>query len=508
MKNLKKKFNKIFKYFNFLIKKTLLKHPNKTNNIFKNKLHFKISNFNTYLIALIGLLFIYLFYLTIPTLYDKTWLQNSIEKKLLNEFNINFSVSSEISYEILPSPHFTVKNAKIIDNLTKKPKEVAEIKKLKIFISQKNLFYKKKLKINKVLIDSANLTIQKSDTKLFSNWIKKKFSEKKINIKNSNIFFKDNAGEIILIIQISKFFLFYDNQKKLNIIEFNGEIFKIPFTFEFSNNLINKKNTILIKAKKLKLKFENESIKENAIINGLNKISIFNSKLTSKYQLKKKIFLFESKEHELLNNSISYDGKLNLKPSSLTLNVNLEKIKLKKLFNTNSIFFEFLKTGKFFNDNISATVNFNSSEILDNKFFDSLKIIINQKNGIINFNQSEFLSKKIGLLKLDNTNLFIHSDNLIFNGDFNLNLINSSKFYTFFQTSKKLRKPIKNIFFNIDFDIFTNRLNINSLKIDDNDNNKEIQNIINNFNNSENQKIQNYIEFKNLVNQFLASYEG
>ena len=94
MENIKKKFNKFIKYLKFLIKKTLLKHPNKTKNIF-NKIKFKIelksgvSDFNIYLISLISILFIYLFYLTIPNIYDKSWVQNTVEKKLFNEFKID-----------------------------------------------------------------------------------------------------------------------------------------------------------------------------------------------------------------------------------------------------------------------------------------------------------------------------------------------------------------------------------------------------------------------------------
>ena len=96
MTNIKLKLKRVVKYFDFLIKMTLLKHRNKTNNIFINKLNFKISNFNKYLIALISLLFIYLFYLSIPTLYDKIWLQNTIEKKKTN-FCPKFQKCGEIN---------------------------------------------------------------------------------------------------------------------------------------------------------------------------------------------------------------------------------------------------------------------------------------------------------------------------------------------------------------------------------------------------------------------------
>ena len=109
----------IVKKFNNLIQKTIFKVQNKTT-IFKHKNKIKnqfiISSFNKYLIAFISLIFFYLFYLLIPILYDKAWVQNKIESKFFNEFKINLSSSADISYRILPSPHYLIKmlNSKLI----------------------------------------------------------------------------------------------------------------------------------------------------------------------------------------------------------------------------------------------------------------------------------------------------------------------------------------------------------------------------------------------------------
>ena len=122
----------IVKNFNKLIKKTIFKVQNKTNN------KFKISSFNKYLITFIATLFSYLFYLLIPLLYDKNWVQNNIENKIFNEFKMNLSSSADISYRILPSPHYLIKNSKILLGSTKSKKSINKIKNLKVFISQKN----------------------------------------------------------------------------------------------------------------------------------------------------------------------------------------------------------------------------------------------------------------------------------------------------------------------------------------------------------------------------------
>ena len=148
MKNIKKEIKKFLKKISFLIKKTLLKHKDQADNIFSYNINFKTTNFNRYLIGFVILIFIYLFYLSLPSIYEKNWVQKTIEKQLSSEYNLNFSISSEISYEILPSPHFNVKNAKIIYD----SKKISEIKVLKIFIYQKNLFIKENLEIKKILI--------------------------------------------------------------------------------------------------------------------------------------------------------------------------------------------------------------------------------------------------------------------------------------------------------------------------------------------------------------------
>ena len=118
--------NKIVKNFNNLVKKTIFKVKNKTNN------KFKISNFNKFLITSIGILFLYTFYLLTPLLYDKNWVIKSIETKLLTEFKINLSPSSDISYRILPAPHFVIKDSKILSKKSKNQESIADVKILKI----------------------------------------------------------------------------------------------------------------------------------------------------------------------------------------------------------------------------------------------------------------------------------------------------------------------------------------------------------------------------------------
>ena len=182
--NLRGYFIKQFNKFKFKIKL-----PKKFANLnyyfidqfnkLKNLKFKKISNLSLSVILFVSLLFLYLFYLSIPSLYDKGSLQKDLSSKLINEFNINFSVSSEINYSILPSPHILIKNAKIFNDDLNNPKEIVQIKELKIFISQKNFFKQNKLTIQNILINDANFFIKNDDFSFLNNYINKKFSKKK-----------------------------------------------------------------------------------------------------------------------------------------------------------------------------------------------------------------------------------------------------------------------------------------------------------------------------------------
>ena len=141
---------KIVKNFNNQVKNTIFKVQNKTN------IKFKISTLNKFLIIFIGTLFLYIFYLLIPLLYDKEWVKNNLETKLLSEFKVNLRSFDDISYHFLPTPHYLIKDSKILSNSSKNQKLIADVKNLKIFLIKKNFFNKDKMTIENIAINEAN----------------------------------------------------------------------------------------------------------------------------------------------------------------------------------------------------------------------------------------------------------------------------------------------------------------------------------------------------------------
>ena len=262
-----KKFIKFTKFIKFKIIKSFnnyfIDQLNKFTKFikFKNTKFIKISNLSMSIILFITLSFLYLFYLSIPTLYNKDALQKDITNQLIKEFRINFSLSSNIKYLILPSPHVLIEIVKIFNDNLKDPKELTQIKKLKIYISQKNLFDQDDLKIKKILIEDANFLIKNKSYKFFDDYFKNQFSKKKVSVKDSNFFFKDKNNETISIFPIRKINLFYDEEELVNKMIVKGKFFKIPFNIEWNKNFEKDgKSITLIKLKKLDLEIKNKSL--------------------------------------------------------------------------------------------------------------------------------------------------------------------------------------------------------------------------------------------------------
>ena len=488
---------KIIKNFNNFVKRTIFKVQEKTNS------NFNISNFNKYLIISIASLFVYLFYLLTPLLYDKTWVQTNIESKLLNEFNVNLSTSADISYRILPAPHFLIKDSKILIDDGEKKKSIAEIKDFKVFLGQSKLFNKEKMNIKKLVIKDANFTLLRSDIKLLNKFKNKKLSNKKIKINSSNIFFRNNLKEIILIIKIDNTVAFFDDKKLLNLINLKGKVFNIPFDLLSQNDTIKYKK-INFNSKPLKLNFSNESTTKNKLTSGINKVSFLNSTIITKYNTKDKLIILKSDNSRLDNSQINYSGELSINPFDLNLNVHLDNHKISKLFNINPILTEFIKSGLLFN-NVSIESSITVSSDNKKEIFQNAKINLNIVNGKFNLNGTTFTNHNIGFFQLSNSNLFLKNNNLILNTNILFKVKNSDGLFSFLNTSKKSRKTIKNILINLNYDYLSNEIKFNNVKIDNNDVSDQFLNIIEGFNDN---NLNNLIKSKRLINKLLSIYEG
>ena len=489
------------KNFNNYIKKTILKLQNKTNN------KYQISNFNKYLITFISLLFFYLFYLSIPILYDKIWVQSNIEKQLLKEFKINFSISSDISYRILPAPHFLIKDSKIFKIDSDKIISLADVKNLKVFISQSKFFDKRKMAIRHVKMNNANFSLLRNDFKFLKNGSNNSFSKKIIEINKSNIFFKDDQDEAVAIIKIKKARLFQDSEDLLNIFNLDGEIYNIPFSLVFKkkfDSLMTEEINIISKTLKLNIN-DIYNYDEKNINTGKNVITFLNNTVSTKYKVEDKIVSFNSADSQIKNNKIDYNGELSINPFNLNLNINLGNYKLLKLLDVNSILNEVIKTKLLFNKNISVNTLLTINSDLKKEIFNDVDINFNIINGKINFNKTKLINKKIGSIELENSNLNFINDRLILNTNIMIDIKNHKKLFSLLQTNKRSRKPIKNILINLDYDFLTNQIGFNNFKIDNKNVSEKLLRVIEGFNDN---NFNNWNKSRRFLNILFNAYEG
>jgi len=481
---------KIVKTFNNFIKRTIFKVENKTNN------KFHISNFSKFIITAIAVLFIYIFYLLIPLLYDKNWVQNKIVSKLSDEFNINLSNSFDISYRILPKPHYLIKDTKTT---------LAEIKDLNVYISQNNLFNKDSVRISEVVIEEANFFLLKDDFKTLYKKNENKFSKKKIKVNNSNIFFKDNLNEVISIIKISNAFLFFDEKNLFNLFDFKGEVFNIPFELTYQNEISSQKK-IKIKAPDLKLEIINKFFKKDENLSGgINNISILSSSINTKYNIQDQIVIFQSDSSRFYNSKIDYNGQLAINPFDLNLKIDLYDYKISNLFRLNSIIKEFIKSGLLFNENISVHTLVNIKSTKKGEIFNKAKLELRVLNNKINFDNSIFINNNIGLIEISNSDLFLKNDRLILISNLSIDIKDIDELFSFLNTNKNLRKDIKNIKLNITYDFLSNQVEIKNIKINDNDVSSQFNNIAGGFIDINSN---NLTKSRKLLNELINLYEG
>jgi len=440
-------------------------------------------------------------------MYNKTWVQKNIESKLLNEFRINLNTSADITYRILPAPHFLIKDSKINVNDDGKKTSIAEIKVFQVFLSQANFLDKEKMNIKKIVINNANFTLLENNIKLLKNFSKKDFSNKKIIIKNSNIFFKNKLKEVIFITKVESGFFFFDNKKLLNFLNLEGEVFNIPFDFNFLNrNDDTKYEEVNLNFKSLKLDIFNQLFidKDNLII-GESIISFLKNTIKTKYNIEEKLIIFKSDKSRMNNLQVNYDGLLSINPFNLDLNIYLTNYRISKLLNINSIVTEFIKSELLFNENISINTSLFIDSSTQNTLFKNVEINFNVVSGKINFDKTMLTNKEIGLLKLSNSNLFFKDNNLIFNSDILIDVKNPDRLFSFLNTNKSLRKDFKNILINLDYHFLDKQIKFNSVKVDNIKINDELLMIMDGFKGND---LNNFNNNRRLVNQLLEAYDG
>ena len=169
---------------NYLVK--FIKKTHSTiNRLIKKKLNklnsanfFKISRSNKFILPFAVLFVLFISYLSIPNVYDKTEISIKLNNQLQKKLNLNFNLSENFKYNFLPRPHFIYKNSSISYNQN----EISKIEELKIFISLKNLFSYKNFKVLNLIIEKSNFNLDNQTYDFFTKLLDGDFMDGKLII--------------------------------------------------------------------------------------------------------------------------------------------------------------------------------------------------------------------------------------------------------------------------------------------------------------------------------------
>ena len=454
------------------------------------------------------LFFVYLLYLSIPSLYDTGRVQKDIIKKLDKDFELNFGLSTDISYRILPKPHFIIKDCELVEIDSSVTNRIAEIQYLKVFIGQGN-FFSKKIHLKSLHISNANFFIKKSNFKYIKNFFSKKFSKKMIKINKSKIFFKDNDDEAVFIYTIDNINALYDNVENKNNFSMRGKLFNIENKVNHIKNFDNQKKITKISAKKIYLNFQNEANLDGDQYDYINTLEIKSNKFKTNYKINKDNISFFSKKSFIKNTLINYEGNIDLNPFNLSLKIKSKELNLDSFFKNLNLFNEILISKLLFKKNLYAEIQIISENITKAKIFNKADIKINFQGGEINLNNTILFSDKIGDLKLSNSKFIVDNNDLIFEGNSKLNIKNLNYFYKIFLLPKKNRIKLGSIDFFFQVNPKTGNIKIKNIILYNNEGNRldtKLSNDLLSGQLDEEFSYLNPIKFKNFLKDFLIDY--
>ena len=490
-------FVKFIKKINLIINRLITKNLNKLNSI--NFL--KITKSNKLFLSLVALFLLFMSYLLIPNIYNKTEISKKLNNQLQKKLNFNFNLSENFKYNFLPRPHFIFKNSSISD----KQNEISKIKELKIFISLKNLFSYKNFKVLNIIIDKSNFNLNNQNYDFFIKLLDGDFMDGKLIIKDSNIFLKNKDDEVLFINKILDMKYVYDNKNLQNKITSKNEIFNLPYLIELNKNNIEKKFFFKMNLDSLKLKIDNEFDFSKEVKKGLINFTLNKDKFTSTYNINKNNLIFNLFD-SLENSDLSYEGKVNFNPFYLNLEGIIKEINFLHILNSNSLIFQLLKTEILINKNLNININVYGNK--HQNLSDFVNIYLNTKiqEGLIDFDNSRFSWRDNTDFSLDNSLIYVKNGELILDGKLIINIKNSNEVYKFLLTPKIYRNELTNIKANFVYNFDQKIANLSNILID-NKNNKDVNKILESLIFKKN-KLQNRVYLKSILNRALKSYAG
>ena len=478
-----------------------------------NKLNLKKISFNNLKLFIfekiyfIILLFIFLpiVYVSIPGIIDKEIIKNKFSQKLDTDFNLNFNLDTDVSYRIFPEPHFLFRNVVISDEKN----DFGKINDFRILISLKDLLDIKSIKIKKIIFLNTDFYLNSKDLIFFDKFLKGNLKDKELEIKKSNIFFKNLQDEVLFISKIKNIFYGYDKKDQNNFLKVDSKLFNIKNVSRFF--YIDEKLKYNIKFKELDLNLD-------GILDFGNKygqfeliLSKFLLSVNHKHDKNNLSFSnFTSKnENVLLSqdeliNDYFFRGLINFKPFFLNLLIEVGKLNLSDLFKQQSITKEILKSRFIDHENLNYDIRISANQLKNNSSIKDISILINSTQGVIDFNTSNFRYKNNLSVSIDDSLLSFEEDKIKLSSTISIKIDDLNLIYKFFQTPKKFRSKISHVEITSEYSILDSTIEFKEIKVNG-VKNENLKNTLLSYN-SNDRFLKNKIEFKKFINNLIKNY--
>ena len=430
------------------------------NKLKFDKLKILASN-NKFILTFVALFIIFISYLLVPTFYKQGDISKELKDELLKKFKLDFTFTQKLNYNFFPRPHFVSDESSILENQSK----IAEIDKLKIYVSLDNLFSLKNININEVILENTNFELNIKNSDFFIKLLDNDFLDANLNIKNSNIFFRDSENEILFINKIKNLEYYYDPNELKNILYTENEIFNTPFSLEVINHKDETKLYTKLDLDFAKLRIENIFNYKDDIKSGSATLSFNKYKSLINYKIEKNFFEFNY-SNELESKKFLYKGKLNFKPFYSSLEGDAEEINFSYLFGTNAIVAELLKTKIFNNKNLDFKLNINANNIKNSRNFTNLFLKSQIQEGLIDIDDTKLEWKDNSVIRLKDTLIYVRDGKLFLDGKSKIKITNSKNIYKFLLTPKNFRKNIKTIELGFSYSFDEKAIILNDIMID------------------------------------------
>ena len=490
-------FIKFIKKINLTINRLIENNLNKLNP----SNFYKITKSSKFFLSLVVLIVLFLSYLLIPNIYDKTEISKKLNYQLQEKFNLDFNLSQNLKYNFLPRPHFIYKNSSI----SKDQSEISKIEELKIYISLDNLFSYENLKVKNLILKKSNFNLNNRTYDFFSKLLDGDFEDGKLIIKDSNIFYKNKNNEVLFINKILEMEYFYDIKNLENKVVSKNEIFNLPYSLELKKDDIEKKVFSKLFFNFLNLEIENELNFNNVIKKGLLNFTLNKNKFNATYNIKENNFTFNLFD-SLENFNFFYKGEANFNPFYSKLEGQIKEINFFHLLNSNTLIPQLLKTEVLNNKRLNFKLNIYADE--SKNFSNFIKIYLNFKieEGLIDIDNTKFSWRDNANFFLEDSLIYVKDGELILDGKLNLDIINSNKIYQFLITPKNYRVKFKNIKANFVYNFDQKVINLNNIIID-NKNNKDVNKTLKSLIFKKN-KLENRVYLKKILNKAIKFYAG